>query len=238
MSFSRGVYFGWLALGLCLVVSCQSGWAIPSCQGQSDEPAVKLLQPPPCETCEETKAEMDELLALERSRTPDQEKHAIEDVKRSVARFLDGGNIKFDAAKLAPCDEFFLKRRKEEKAIVEAAKNAFCRPRPFVTTGNSLHPVGEAKPDVSYSYPSGHSTYGATVGFLLAEMLPEKKAEIYSRINDYAHSRMIAGVHFRSDVEAGKLFGAVIGTSLFAKPEFRAEFEEAKVCVRKAVGLQ
>jgi acid phosphatase (class A) len=121
---------------------------------------------------------------------------------------------------------------------LEAAKSTFCRPRPFLTPGNTLHPVDEAKPSDSYSYPSGHSTYGATLGFLLAEMMPEKKAAIYARINDYAHSRMVAGVHFRSDVEAGKLYGAAIANALFAKPGFEPEFQEAKACMRKAAGLQ
>jgi acid phosphatase (class A) len=225
-------------IGVILFLAASSTVFAKECDGQSNAPMTKLLQPPPCETCEETKAELAELLSLEQSRTPEQEKRASEDVQRSVARFLDGAGIAFDAAKLGACEGYFFKRRKEEKAIVDAAKSAFCRLRPFKTAGNTLHPVQEAKPDDSYSYPSGHATYGATVGFLLAEMLPEKRAEIYSRINDYAHSRMIAGVHFRSDVEAGKLFGAAIGASLFARTDTRGEFEEAKACVRAATGLQ
>jgi acid phosphatase (class A) len=208
------------------------------CVGASDAPLVKLLPPPPCETCEETKAELDELASLENARTPEQVKHAEDDASRNLARFLEGGGFAFDSAKLAACENFFVKRRKEESAAVEAAKVTFCRTRPFLTPGNELHPLEAAKPDPSFSYPSGHSTYAATTGFLLAEMLPEKRAEIYGRINDYAHSRMVAGVHFRSDVEAGKLYGAAIGAALFAKPEFRQEFDEAKACIRKAVGLE
>ncbi len=208
------------------------------CAGHSDEPLVSLLQPPPCETCEDTKAELAELTDLERTRTPEQASHAGADTQRSVARFLEGAGIAFDAGSLQACEGFFFKRRKEEKAAVEAAKNTFCRLRPFMTPGNALHPVQEAKPDESFSYPSGHATYGATVGFLLVDMMPEKRAAIYARINDYAHSRMVAGVHFRSDVEAGKLYGAAIVEALFAKPGFAGEFEAAKACVRKAAGLQ
>jgi acid phosphatase (class A) len=230
---ARAVFIGALVLALY-----SPALEARECQAQPDAPLVKLLAAPPCETCEETKAELDELESLERARTPEQAAHAAGDATRTIARFLEGGGIAFDPAKLAPCEEFFLKRRKEEKAAVEAAKDTFCRLRPFQTPGNGLHPVREAKPDESYSYPSGHATYGATVGFLLAGMLPEKRAEIYSRINDYARSRMVAGVHFRSDVEAGKLAGAAIGASLLAQPGFRPEFEQAKTCVRMAVGLE
>ncbi|MGO8955570.1 MAG: phosphatase PAP2 family protein [Rhodomicrobium sp.] len=207
------------------------------CAGHSDEPLVNLLPPPPCEACEETKAELAELAGLEGARTKEQETHATDDATRSARRFLEGAGIAFDAAGLAACEDFFTKRRKEEKAAVEAAKNTFCRIRPFLTPGNALHPV-EDKPSESFSYPSGHAAYGATVGFLLAGMMPEKRAVIYARIDDYAHSRMIAGVHFRSDVEAGKLFGAALVNAMFAKPGFDREFEEAKACVRKAAGLQ
>ncbi len=208
------------------------------CQGQSDVPVVNLLPPPPCETCPEAKAEMDELASLERDRTPEQEKQVAGDVKRSVDRFLEGAGITFEPEKLRPCEKFFTKARQEEKAAVEAVKDTFCRTRPFKTPGNSLHPVEAARPDDSFSYPSGHAAYGATIGFLLVEMLPEKRAEIYRRINNYARARMIAGAHFRSDVEAGKLMGAAVVASLFAKPDFRQSFDDAKTCVRKAVGLE
>jgi acid phosphatase (class A) len=222
-----------LALGLLVTAS-----EARECRGHSDAPLVGLLPSPPCERCEETKAELDELATLERARTPEQAKRAAADATRSVARFLEGGGIGFDEAKLRLCDEFFLVRRQQEKAAVDAAKDTFCRLRPFSTPGNALRPIDEAMPDDSFSYPSGHAAYGATVGFLLAEMLPEKRAKIYARIEDYARSRMLAGVHFRSDVEAGKLFGAAIGAALFAKPGFRQEFEAARACVRKAVGME
>ena len=208
------------------------------CQGQSDVPIVNLLPPPPCETCPEAKAEMDELAGLERERTREQEDRVAADVKRSVDRFLDGAGIAYDPEKLRSCEKFFTTARQEEKAAVEAVKDAFCRTRPFKTPGNTLHPVEAARPDDSFSYPSGHSAYGATIGFLLVEMLPEKRAEIYHRIKDYARARMIAGAHFRSDVEAGKLIGAAVVASLFAKPDFRPAFDEARTCVRKAVGLE
>jgi acid phosphatase (class A) len=229
------------AATLFLAGAFLTGWgqAAPAaeCLGRSDEPLVSLLQRPPCETCEETKAELDELEALEKARTPEQTAHAARDAERSLPRFLEGGGIAFDGEALKACEEFFLKRRKDETASLDAAKATFCRPRPFATSGNTLHPVREAKPSDSFSYPSGHSAYGATTGSLLAAMMPERKAAIYARINDFAHSRMVAGVHFRSDVEAGKLYGTAIAAALFTQPGFQAEFEEAKVCVRKAAGL-
>ena len=222
---------------LCLVLytpALEAG----ECKGPSDAPLVKLLSPPPCETCPQTKTEIEELAQLERERTPEQQSHVTADVKMSVERFLEGAGIGFEPEKLRPCEKFFTQPRQEEKAAIDAAKDMFCRTRPYNTAGNDLHPVEKAIPNDSFSYPSGHSAYGATMGLILAAMLPEKQAEIYRRIADYARSRMIAGVHFRSDVEAGKMIGAAVVASLFAKPDFRSAFDEAKTCVRKAAGLE
>lgn len=224
--------------GMLLIALPAPGLEARECQGQSDVPIVNLLQPPPCETCPEAKAEMDELASLERERTAEQEDRVAKDFKRNLDRFLDGAGIAYEPEKLRPCEKFFTKPRQEEKAALEAVKDAFCRTRPFKVPGNPLHPVEAARPGDSFSYPSGHAAYGAVIGFLLVEMLPEKRAEIYRRINDYARARMIAGAHFRSDVEAGKLIGAAVAASLLAKPDFREAFDEAKTCVRKAIGLE
>ena len=90
----------------------------------------------------------------------------------------------------------------------------------------------------STSYPSGHATYGTVVGMVLVEMLPEKKEEIYKRIQDYGYSRLVSGAHFRSDVYAGSIAGAAIAASLMNQESFRDELKKVKVEVRKTVGLE
>jgi len=55
------------------------------------------------------------------------------------------------------------------------------------------------------SYPSGHATIGYLKALALIEMVPEKREDIFARAEDYAHNRMVCGVHYRSDVEASKL---------------------------------
>jgi acid phosphatase (class A) len=228
----RGIFLA----GVFLILS-PAALIANECTGHSDVPLVGMLQPPPCEACEETKAELAELNDLERARTPEEESHARQDAKRTIARFFEGAGIAFEPNSLAACEAFFAAHRKEQTAAADSAKNAFCRLRPFKTPGNTLHPIDDLKPEESFSYPSGHATWAGTVGSLLAAMMPENQAIIYGRINDYARSRMVAGVHFRSDVEAGKLFGTALANALFATPGFDREFTEAKACVRKAAGL-
>jgi acid phosphatase (class A) len=67
-------------------------------------------------------------------------------------------------------------------------------------------------------------------------MLPELRQRIYARIADFGFSRMVSGVHFRSDVYAGEIAGATIAAALRQDAEFRRDFETAKADLRKALG--
>ena len=67
-------------------------------------------------------------------------------------------------------------------------------------------------------------------------MLPEKRDDIFRRIEGFGQSRLVAGVHFRSDVYAGEVAGGAIAASLFDNGEFRSQFDKAKVELRKSVG--
>jgi len=68
-------------------------------------------------------------------------------------------------------------------------------------------------------------------------MLPEKKEEIYKRIQDYGYSRLVSGAHFRSDVYAGNIAGAAIAASLLNNEAFRDELKQVKLDLRKAIGI-
>jgi acid phosphatase (class A) len=201
---------------------------------------IKLLAPPPCDDCDETKAEMKELMQMQEARTPAEQEHAKADITISIPRFLEGANIKFDPAALDKCNGFFGKLSKLTKETSDNAKKTFCRTRPFKLPGNTLQIL--QNPDElknSPSYPSGHTTYGALMGTVLARMVPEKRDELYGRIADYGHSRMIAGVHYRSDIDAGKVLGSAIAADEFATDEeLKNELPGATACVREALGLQ
>ncbi len=207
-----------------------------SCTPPPADPLVELLSPPSCDNCAETRLELDELRAIQRNRTDAQAKHALADYEISVTRFLDGADIKFDAAAFAKCKPFFDKFSEKTKSAAEHAKDAFCRTRPYNLANSDLKPLQIGKN--SASYPSGHTTYGTAIGAVLAQMVPEKRDVLYARSADYGHSRMIAGVHYRSDVDAGKLLGMEVATEAFASDaEFRAAFPDAMKCVRGALGL-
>ena len=140
--------------------------------------------PPPKSDSAQTKAELQELLRLQESRTPDQAKHVRDDDHRTLERFLGGIGIKVESLSASANRE---------------AKNTFNRTRPYRLPHNNLHTLKKLSDRDSPSYPSAHATYGAVMGMVLAEMIPEKKEELYKRIQDYGYSRIVSGA-LRGDV--------------------------------------
>jgi acid phosphatase (class A) len=203
-------------------------------------PLKWLLMSPPQDDSEISNAELHELQDLQTLRTRAQAEHAGDDHKQSIERFLGqmGVIVPDKPNKPAVALEFFECIHDTAESAVKAAKASFNRTRPYKYPNNNLHVLKEINGDDDSSYPSGHATYGTVVGLILAEMLPEKKEDIIKRIEDYGYSRMVSGVHFRSDVYAGQIAGAAIVASYFKSRDgdFWQRFDKAKKDLRTALG--
>ena len=68
-------------------------------------------------------------------------------------------------------------------------------------------------------------------------MVPEKRDALFARASIFAESRIIAGVHYPSDVEAGWISGTVISAALIRQPRFESDFAAATAELRDALGL-
>ena len=202
------------------------------------DPAVvvveRVIAPPPPAGSAAERAELDEMLRIQIQRTPAQAERAKGDADTSIFRFADaiGSPPGFEEGKLPRFAALFTKIRRAETAVIGPAKDHYARPRPYVTEPK-LDPA-IARPG-SFAYPSGHAAWAFAVGFVLADMLPEKRAEILARAGEFAHNRVVGGVHYPSDVDAGRVAGSVLAAFLFASPEFRAEERLASAELRAAL---
>jgi acid phosphatase (class A) len=110
-----------------------------------------------------------------------------------------------------------------------AAKNAYQRKRPFMTTNTPVCTPGEkAKLQKDGSYPSGHTAIGWGWALILAELMPDRAERILSRGIVFGESRNVCNVHWASDVEAGRLVGAATVARLHGDPEFQADLRAAR----------
>lgn len=200
--------------------------------GQLD--LTRVLAPPPADDSPRTRAEIETLLSLQRERTPEQEAAARADREMSPFPFADVLGPRFAKDKLPNTAVFFANVLSDQRLFVSPAKKHFDRVRPYV-----LDPTVQpclSRP-FNAAYPSGHSTWGHLAGIILANMVPEKAAELHARAALYASHRMLGGVHYPSDVEAGKISAAVIASSLFQNQAFLEDFAKAKAEVRAVLRL-
>jgi acid phosphatase (class A) len=193
------------------------------------------LAPPPASGSPAALADLQTVLAVQAARTPAEAEAAKADADRSVFRFADVLGPNLTPATLPRTAAFFTRVAQLDKATVKTAKSYWGHPRPSVISSD-VHPLSVEKPD-DWSYPSGHATFGYTAAALLAHMLPEKRVALFERADIYAQHRVVMGVHYPSDVEAGRVAGAVIAAQLMDDPAWRADFNAARDELRKALAL-
>ena len=99
------------------------------------------------------------------------------------------------------------------------------RPRPFAADARVAPAVTKEQ---SAAFPSGHATIGALYARLLAELVPQRAPQLAERGRQIGFDRVRAGVHWPSDVEAGRKLGVALAEAFLARAEFRARLEEAR----------
>jgi acid phosphatase (class A) len=116
-----------------------------------------------------------------------------------------------------------------------AAKDKYKRPRPFAVFNEPICvPEDADRLRDSGAYPSGHASLGWTWALILAELVPERSDAIFSRGRAFGDNRVVCGVHWPSDVQAGQTIAAAVVARLHAKPEFMAQMQRAKAELSRA----
>lgn len=121
-------------------------------------------------------------------------------------------------------------------SIYSDAKAYFNRMRPYTYYNEgTIVPEKEEKHRFEGSYPSGHTVLGWTSALLLADINTSPKAMegLLTRGYEFGQSRVIAGYHWQSDVDAGRMAGTVLYQLIRNHERFigqlakaRAEFAE------------
>ncbi len=113
---------------------------------------------------------------------------------------------------------------RDTRAVTRLAKERFQRPRPFVADP-TLEPIAIER---SPSYPSGHSTRATVIALVLAELFPDNRDALLATAREFGYHRLVASVHYPSDVYAGRVLGLAIAQALLRDTRFRAELSAVK----------
>ncbi len=116
-------------------------------------------------------------------------------------------------------------------------KAFYHRKRPFERFHeHMLTRFEEAELSGEGSYPSGHSQRGYGIALLLSEINPDNADTIMARGYMYGESRVIAGAHWQSDVDASRLCAAIGLSRLHTSPVFLAQLEKARAEFQRLTG--
>lgn len=225
--------------------------------------ALHLLAPPPAPGSEAERRDIEAVVQMQQTSTPERTRLAQEDAQSGLNRFGSVLGPGFMPDRLPAFSAFFSKVVRETGAMTALAKDCWERPRPFVLDSR-VHPPGTMQketlnrpgakniaphdagspcpaamstPAYTYSYPSGHSTFGTVTAILLSQMVPEKRAELFARAWQFGESRIVGGVHYPSDVEAGRIDATAMIAVMMQNRDFESDLSAARVELRNALGL-
>lgn len=184
---------------------------------------------PPANSSARTNAELDYLMKL----VPERPAKLARIEKEVEVTNFQFGEYRYGQLKTDP--KFTETGRLLEAAYADMAiavfyfKERFNRVRPSILGEGQGRKLGTAIEVPSHpAYPSGHATAVHMLAYLLQELDPPNSERYRLDASQIASNREVAGVHYPSDSEAGRLLGRQIADALLSNPAFLRQFEKAK----------
>jgi acid phosphatase (class A) len=152
------------------------------------------------------------------------------DLRQGSDMFSCAMGVKLAAAGLPAVSAIFRKAAFDTGAVTDPPKNHYARARPFTAAGaDAAVCVAKTKElAANGSYPSGHASLSWTWGLILASLAPDRAGPILARARSIGESRVVCGVHYPSDIEAGRMAGTTLFVALEGDAGFRADLDRAR----------
>lgn len=114
------------------------------------------------------------------------------------------------------------------RTVTAPAKSFYNRTRPAIGNDKPICIAREAWLATNGSYPSGHSATGWSWALVLAEAAPQRADQLLAVGRDLGDGRVVCGVHYPSDVEAGRTAAAAMVSRLHAEAAFAGDLAVVK----------
>jgi acid phosphatase (class A) len=185
-----------------------------------------LIGQPPAENSKIHTDEISKMVDLQTARTPDEETRCKSEVGVSPFVFHEIVGSWFNAQNLPQTNALLRKVTREATQICDVPKQKWHRVRPPVANPQ-IHPCVPL--EKTGSFPSGHATRGIVWATVVAEIFPDDRDKIMAVGKRIGDDRVLAGMHYPTDVAAGQKLGAAIAEKLLADPDFVQELNKVKL---------
>jgi len=186
---------------------------------------TKVLPTPPEAGSLAAKADLEVVLQAQAWRTPEEVEWAKLIDKDNPFNYATVLGSWFTKEKLPVTAKFLADVTEDANAVGALTKALYARARP-PQVDPRVQPVVPVP--ATASYPSGHVTRAFTWALVLAEIYPDKRDELLARAHRAAWGRVLAGVHFPSDLIGGQLMAEAIVAELKKNDAFRAAVEQCR----------
>lgn len=224
-----------LTVSLVLVAGCSAvldSSVQPTARGQQLAPeagqwqtwvldSVDAVQPAPPPDAAATQAELEHLKTLAATRSAEEEAQvAYWNAGAPNYRWAEIAIAAHAQAQIGATPRFARSMTLLNIAIYDAmvatweAKYTYNRPHPSETDA-SFTPLLETPH--SPSYPSEHAVAAGAASTILSYLFPDQAADFAAKADEAVHSRLVAGVHYPSDVEAGLELGRMVAEQVIAR---------------------
>lgn len=184
-----------------------------------------FIGPYPAADSDEGKADLAIVLWHQRVRTAPEVQRALSEVKLGLGAYAAAMGQPWDPAQYPKTAALIDKVGRDIKVVTDGLKKHFLRPRPYQADAR-VQPAIEREP--SPSYPSGHATRGLAFALVLAELAPERRDVLLAQGRLVGVDRVIGGVHYPSDIEAGQRLALKLADAWLAEAQNRALVEAVR----------
>lgn len=159
---------------------------------------------------------------------------AVETIEEMAALFSEPFGMEISAKKTPAIMNVLERGIRTLKQVGSKAKRHYMRRRPYDRFNEpTLMPSDEERLRTNGSYPSGHTIRAWAMALLLCEVNPAAQDALLKYAYEWGQSRVIAGFHWQSDVDASKVLVSGAYPSLHTNETFMADMRKAQAEFKK-----
>ena len=187
--------------------------------------AFDLIDPPINRKSQEYKREVNKILAIQANIDLNELELSAQEKHFNALTLTKRANI--SATPQTHPQLFAMLSRVTDTSIVitDAFKNNWQTQRPYLSDKRIKKLISASK---GYSYPSGHTTGSYIYAHVLGMIYPKKYERLKIIAEEIAQHRVLVGMHFPHDIEAGKRLALLVVGGLINNEEFQQDLLKAQ----------